>query len=448
MSDSTEKSVNTNTSSSYEQLRSQFRDQFLERMKNGTSKEQLIAESWIALEDCFMNDIKKESDKYKSAESQISELESKLEENTQSLNVMKDTCEQKENENKELSNQIQTLKTELSEKESSIKASMDSISEYKKQIENSNLKLEENENLIKEKDSLLKEKDSLLKEKESIIMEKDSLLKEKESIIMEKDSLLREKEDALLLLKKSKEELEKIYEECKLSIMAKENEISTIQTNLKMKDDQLKENHDTLQHQSSLLSECQSSITELENKNKENENSIQTLQEKNQQIYDEKNHLNTILRESYSLLYPANTDKDTIDIKEIQEKIQTFSSSFKEMETSLINTREEVTTLQETVSTLEATKQHLLEEQHKCFPIPSKYDIDNGIRVVRWVPDDMTDTCEDCNANFSTFNRKHHCRACGRLVCSKCCRQVTKNDKSVWMCTKCQSTSSTSLPSQ
>jgi len=40
--------------------------------------------------------------------------------------------------------------------------------------------------------------------------------------------------------------------------------------------------------------------------------------------------------------------------------------------------------------------------------------------VPRWVPDDKSDNCTYCKAKFTVFERKHHCRKCGALLCSKC----------------------------
>ncbi|XP_075048563.1 zinc finger FYVE domain-containing protein 26 isoform X2 [Mixophyes fleayi] len=39
----------------------------------------------------------------------------------------------------------------------------------------------------------------------------------------------------------------------------------------------------------------------------------------------------------------------------------------------------------------------------------------------QWTPDDTEVTCMVCkNEQFTMFNRRHHCRRCGRLVCSSC----------------------------
>ena len=37
-----------------------------------------------------------------------------------------------------------------------------------------------------------------------------------------------------------------------------------------------------------------------------------------------------------------------------------------------------------------------------------------------WVPDSHSKECMVCGQKFTAFNRKHHCRQCGRVVCSTC----------------------------
>lgn len=37
-----------------------------------------------------------------------------------------------------------------------------------------------------------------------------------------------------------------------------------------------------------------------------------------------------------------------------------------------------------------------------------------------WVSDDVSDHCLICCSEFSFFNRRHHCRGCGSLVCNSC----------------------------
>ena len=41
-------------------------------------------------------------------------------------------------------------------------------------------------------------------------------------------------------------------------------------------------------------------------------------------------------------------------------------------------------------------------------------------RVVQWMTNNASSTCTVCGAAFSLFNRRHHCRGCGTLVCDTC----------------------------
>ncbi|KAL1117387.1 hypothetical protein AAG570_004713 [Ranatra chinensis] len=38
-----------------------------------------------------------------------------------------------------------------------------------------------------------------------------------------------------------------------------------------------------------------------------------------------------------------------------------------------------------------------------------------------WVPDADADNCMQCQNKFTVIKRRHHCRACGLVLCSKCC---------------------------
>ena len=37
-----------------------------------------------------------------------------------------------------------------------------------------------------------------------------------------------------------------------------------------------------------------------------------------------------------------------------------------------------------------------------------------------WIPDQRVTMCQICNMEFTLVNRRHHCRACGKVVCSQC----------------------------
>ncbi len=40
-----------------------------------------------------------------------------------------------------------------------------------------------------------------------------------------------------------------------------------------------------------------------------------------------------------------------------------------------------------------------------------------------WMPDGNCKECYECGDKFNTFRRRHHCRICGQIFCSRCCNQ-------------------------
>ncbi|KAF0287798.1 FYVE, RhoGEF and PH domain-containing protein 6 [Amphibalanus amphitrite] len=43
-----------------------------------------------------------------------------------------------------------------------------------------------------------------------------------------------------------------------------------------------------------------------------------------------------------------------------------------------------------------------------------------GEKAPVWVPDDRASMCQLCTIEFTVTNRRHHCRACGKVVCGPC----------------------------
>ncbi|RCI02189.1 1-phosphatidylinositol-3-phosphate 5-kinase, partial [Rhizopus stolonifer] len=54
-----------------------------------------------------------------------------------------------------------------------------------------------------------------------------------------------------------------------------------------------------------------------------------------------------------------------------------------------------------------------------------------------WMPDEQCKECYGCNAPFNLFRRKHHCRTCGRIFCSKCLSNNIHTSHSLRVCNEC-----------
>ena len=44
-------------------------------------------------------------------------------------------------------------------------------------------------------------------------------------------------------------------------------------------------------------------------------------------------------------------------------------------------------------------------------------------KKITWVNDESIENCYKCDILFTWYNRKHHCRYCGRIFCNKCCNK-------------------------
>jgi hypothetical protein len=66
-----------------------------------------------------------------------------------------------------------------------------------------------------------------------------------------------------------------------------------------------------------------------------------------------------------------------------------------------------------------------------------------GFEAAPWDPDSMHNECHDCKKQFTTTNRRHHCRNCGKVFCNTCTVKRTYlpkfgfTKKKVRVCEKC-----------
>ncbi|XP_063613352.1 uncharacterized protein LOC134786636 [Penaeus indicus] len=91
-----------------------------------------------------------------------------------------------------------------------------------------------------------------------------------------------------------------------------------------------------------------------------------------------------------------------------------------------------------------------------CNPDQRVVDLDLGQKQPTLIRSDSVTKCMECGSQFTMVRRKHHCRACGAVVCSKCssfkASLAYDSGKNVRVCRTCHATlqelsSSTATPS-
>uniref|UniRef100_A0A6P7FEQ7 Zinc finger FYVE domain-containing protein 9 isoform X2 n=1 Tax=Diabrotica virgifera virgifera TaxID=50390 RepID=A0A6P7FEQ7_DIAVI len=63
-----------------------------------------------------------------------------------------------------------------------------------------------------------------------------------------------------------------------------------------------------------------------------------------------------------------------------------------------------------------------------------------GKEAPLWIPDSDTTSCLHCDMKFTVLKRRHHCRACGLVLCAKCCHlrfKLEYLDAEARVCNKC-----------
>ena len=61
----------------------------------------------------------------------------------------------------------------------------------------------------------------------------------------------------------------------------------------------------------------------------------------------------------------------------------------------------------------------------------------HSLKQTQWVNDEDRFSCHICNKRFSIFRRKHHCRACGEIICSSDSLHHRIADKTSRVCVSC-----------
>ncbi|KAF0902148.1 hypothetical protein E2562_014401 [Oryza meyeriana var. granulata] len=101
--------------------------------------------------------------------------------------------------------------------------------------------------------------------------------------------------------------------------------------------------------------------------------------------------------------YTTNTILDTVTAASVQ---------FKEMGGSSISRSRAMADAAKPPEQQNDRRKNFLDWRNLMKPINEEKD--------HWVPDEAVSKCTACTADFSAFNRRHHCRNCGDIFCDKC----------------------------
>lgn len=84
---------------------------------------------------------------------------------------------------------------------------------------------------------------------------------------------------------------------------------------------------------------------------------------------------------------------------------------------------------------LPQTAQTTSPQQHQKSQVPppqqpqkQQQQQQQGAKIIKWMPDDSVSACCICQTEFSLFNRRHHCRLCGIVVCDACSPKQTRKE--------------------
>uniref|UniRef100_J3MHR0 FYVE-type domain-containing protein n=1 Tax=Oryza brachyantha TaxID=4533 RepID=J3MHR0_ORYBR len=101
--------------------------------------------------------------------------------------------------------------------------------------------------------------------------------------------------------------------------------------------------------------------------------------------------------------YTTNTILDTVTAASVQ---------FKEMGGSSISRSRALPDAAKPPEQQNDRRKNFLDWRNLMKPMNEEKD--------HWVPDEAVTKCTACTADFSAFNRRHHCRNCGDIFCDKC----------------------------
>jgi hypothetical protein len=293
------------------------------------------------------------------------------------------------------------------------------IDNLRKELEE--LKIESNfkESQLKEQQSLHNEEMTKLTEELSLtVNHQDQIMKERDLIKEEVKSMngLVEQETASLRFELSiaNMQLQQVNE----SHLTKDSQLVELKELLHQSNEQLNQTRKIIYQKEELNQELQQQLTISVSRSTELSEEIKSL---NEQLTEKTLNRDQVREESLRLQRECDDQKERTT-KEMQR----------------LNSQ--VTKLSEENEHLRKVLQKLLEQKVNLWKHADKLEEEQVAKGV-WIDSREITQCMGCDVVFTMFNRKHHCRSCGKVFCANCCChkvQLPSNKDPVRVCKSCQ----------
>lgn len=110
-------------------------------------------------------------------------------------------------------------------------------------------------------------------------------------------------------------------------------------------------------------------------------------------------------------------------------------------QSQLSSSSDDIADLNSAASAIQATEATESDPNSDSLISPSMSNNQLGRIPPYWIPDSDALNCMQCNLKFTLLKRRHHCRACGKVLCSTCCSMKAKleylGDVEARICLQC-----------
>ncbi|KAK8793652.1 hypothetical protein WA171_002785 [Blastocystis sp. BT1] len=371
------------------------------------------------------------------------------------IQSMKKTLEEAEAErarldhlNSDLSLELQQLRHTLTKTQSQL-SSQESIRQTQEVEEHLRSVMARNEELEKQ---VALQQQTMESEHQMIIQEKEQALAEVTRMIDE----LKEQQTATEMLQREKEDL-------KEQLASVNNEMTTIQNNLMTLTASHDELTEELKKKEACLAETAENYILLQGVVKENQKEMEAISLENTSLQEK---YTSALEDSARLKKEVETLQR--DMKEMKEQladdlvsrldpvVQPDTTESLPQVATIVHTTSftllsfldfvQTTLTKETLHTSDMSKElsddSLKDIQGLLLDRVNTVQqlVVNGFHPKEWIDSTLITNCHNCHSVFSMVNRKHHCRYCGNVFCSKCSSKAIElpgNEKKQRVCEDC-----------